>query len=369
MKNASAQKRSPLAYSPLETLKSDIATGNTLKKQIETAKASGLVKGDHAAVQESKKQAAAQRLKAKQEQAKQKLSKYDSTKLNKTGKQQVREAKVAWDVASAMGDTDGMERSHQKAESARSYSGYSGGADGSQYIRPDMSWAEGVELNKLTYEGQRQMNKARMDYYNAQKAGDKAGMEKAKQRMEEIRTSKGLLAGGTSNTDAYGRPIQDFDAEQEAKRIKSGAESVGKGIAGSLLSVSETGRQFLRNYNRDRWGSVIDANANQADALRAKLALAEKGKGNPEWGTVQELRNRLAAAEGAEQRIKTERTTVDPNPAKPCCGKARRRQRRPPGGFPARTSCWQTPSSLWARPRLASPSASFPASALRWGWG
>lgn len=313
MKNASAQKRSPLAYSPLETLKYDIATGNTLKKQIETAKASGLVKGDHAAVQESKKQQAAQRLKAKQEQAKQKLSKYDSTKLNKTGKQQVREAKVAWGVASEMGDTEGMERAHKKAESARSYSGYSGGADGSQYIRPDMGWAEGVDLNKLTYEGQRQMNKARMDYYNAQQAGDKAGMEKARKRAEEIRTSKGLLAGETGNTDAYGRPIQDFDAEQEAKRLKSGAESVGKGIAGSLLSVSETGRQFLRNYNRDRWGSVIDANANQADALRAKLALAEKGEGNPEWGTVQELRNRLAAAEGAEQRRKTERTTVDPN--------------------------------------------------------
>lgn len=313
MKNASAQKRSPLAYSPMETLKSDIATGNTLKKQIETAKASGLVKGDHAAVQESKKQAAAQRLKAKQEQAKQKLSKYDSTKLNKTGKQQVREAKVAWDVASAMGDTEGMERAHKKAESARSYSGYSGGADGSQYIRPDMSWAEGVELNKLTYEGQRQMNKARMDYYNAQQAGDKDGMEKAKQRMEEIRTSKGLLVGGTSNTDAYGRPIQDFDAEQEAKRLKSGAESVGKGIAGSLLSFSETGRQFLRNNSMDRWGSVIRANASQADALRAKLALAEQGEGNPEWGTVQELRSRLAAAEGAEQRLKTERTTVDPN--------------------------------------------------------
>lgn len=313
MKKATTKKRSPLAYSPMETLKSDIATGNTLKKQIETAKASGLVKGDHEAVQESKKQQAAQRLKAKQEQAKQKLSKYDSTKLNKTGKQQVREAKVAWGVASEMGDTESMERAHQKAESARSYSGYSGGADGSQYIRPDMGWAEGVELNKLTYEGQRQMNKARMDYYNAQQAGDKAGMEKATQRMEEIRTSNGLLAGGTSNTDAYGRPIQDFDAEQEAKRLKSGAESVGKGIAGSLLSVSETGRQFLRNYNRDRWGSVIDANDNQADALRAKLALAEQGEGNPEWGTVQELRNRLAAAEGAEQRLKTERTTVDPN--------------------------------------------------------
>lgn len=313
MKKATTKKRSPLAYSPMEALKSDIATGNTLKKQIETAKASGLVKGDHAAVQESKKQAAAQRLKAKQEQAKQKLSKYDSAKLNKTGKQQVREAKVAWGVASEMGDTEGMERAHKKAESARSYSGYSGGADGSQYIRPDMSWAEGVELNKLTYEGQRQMNKARMDYYNAQQAGDKDGMEKAKQRMEEIRTSKGLLAGGTGNTDAYGRPIHDFDAEQEAKRFKSGAESVGKSIAGSLLSVSETGRQFLRNYNRDRWGSVIDANANQADALRAKLSLAEKGEGNPAWGTVQELRNRLAAAEGAEQRRKTERTTVDPN--------------------------------------------------------
>lgn len=313
MKSASTKKRSPLTYSPLETLKSDIATGNTLKKQIETAKASGLVKGDHAAVQESKKQQAAQRLKAKQEQAKQKLSKYDSTKLNKTGKQQVREAKVAWNVANEMGDTESMERAHKKAESARSYSGYSGGADGSQYIRPDMGWAEGVELNKLTYEGQRQMNKARMDYYNAQKAGDKAGMEKARKRAEEIRSSKGLLAGGIGNTDAYGRPIQDFDAEQEAKRLKSGAESVGKGIAGSLLSLSETGRQFLRNNSMDRWGSVIKANASQADALRAKLALAEQGEGNPEWGTVQELRNRLAAAEGAEQRLKTERTTVDPN--------------------------------------------------------
>lgn len=314
MKNASAQKRSPLAYSPLETLKSDIANGNTLKKKVETAKASGLVKGDQEAVQESKKQAAAQRLKAKQEQAKQKLSKYDSTKLNKTGKQLVREAKVAWDVANEMGDTEGMERAHQKAESARSYSGYSGGADGSQYIRPDMDWSEGVELNKLTYEGQRQMNKARMDYYNAQQAGDKAGMEKAKQRAEEIRSSKGLgLAGETGNTDANGRTIQDFDAEQEAKRLKSGAVSIGKGIAGSLLSLSETGRQFLRNYTRDRWGSVIDANANQADDLRAKLALAEQGEGNPAWGTVQEIRNRLAAAEGAEQRRKTERTTVDPN--------------------------------------------------------
>lgn len=268
---------------------------------------------DQEAVQRSKQEDYARRVKSQQEQAKQKLSWYDQTKLNQTGKQLVREAKVAWDVANALGDTEGMNRAHQKAESARSYSGYSGGGDGSQYIRPDLSWAEGVELNKLTYEGQRQMNKAWMDYYNAQQAGDTIGMDRAKKRMEEIRSSKGLgLAGETGSTDAYGRPIQDFNAELEEQKLKAGAESIGKGIAGSLLSFSETARQALENYNRDRWGSNINANANQVYDLRAKLALAEKGEGNPEWGTIQQLRQRLAAAEGADE-LRKSGTTVDPN--------------------------------------------------------
>jgi hypothetical protein len=305
-------------YSPLDYMLQDAKNGNTVKTKVATARASGLAKGDQKAWQESKRQQQTQRIKAKQEQDKQKLSRYDSTKLNKTGKQLVREAKVAWNVANDMGDEEGMARAHQKAESARAYSGYSGGSDGSQYIRPETGWEDKVAMNQMSSSIQRQLNKARMDYETAKQGGDKEGMKAAIRRETEIRRS--LRQAGalqSQRTDANGRSMwsgSKEDAQREAEQMAAGFKAAGTGMAGSVLSLIETAAKSTDNYVLDQNRDYIEKTANDLNLWKARLELAQQGQGDPAWGTIEQLEQRVRIAENMD-KLRSASRAVDPNAA------------------------------------------------------
>lgn len=294
----------PLNYMQLAAYKKD--TGS---KKIQAAKQRTTAESRKQTRQKLAEQKEA-RIKRQKELRKYTLSKRDRKNLNQTGKQLVREAKSAYDAAKAIGDRAGMAEAHAKAELTRKQYGYSGGAAGDEYISPTLPWEDKIGLNEA---GIRQVKKARMDYQAAKDSGDKEGMKAAIRREAEIR--KSVKYGATDwskKTDAYGREIWPGDREREKERMVAGAKAIGTGFAGSLLSLRETANQAMRNYNRKRWGRNIQANANQADSLRAKLALAEAGEGSPDWGTVQRLKNRLAAGEGAEKAMR-EGTSIDPD--------------------------------------------------------
>lgn len=63
------------------------------------------------------------------------LSKADTNKLSDHQQNQIKQLKQDWANANAAGDTAGMKAAHDAAEAIRSTEGYSGGSDGSGYIR------------------------------------------------------------------------------------------------------------------------------------------------------------------------------------------------------------------------------------------
>ena len=65
-------------------------------------------------------------------------------------KSAIEKAKADWDAANALGDEAGKAAAHAAAEAARASVGYSGGADGSQYIA---TRANGIEGGPITYTG------------------------------------------------------------------------------------------------------------------------------------------------------------------------------------------------------------------------
>jgi hypothetical protein len=144
-----------------------------------------------------------------------------------------------------------MAKAHADAERIRSRYGYSGGKEGSERIEgPGLTEKDKATLNKP---GQNAL-------LSALTLGDK-------ERAEEIRKAKGFQATDFSQKkDGEGRTIfSQTKAEQEkaGDQFLAGLEAAGKGFAGSLLSLHETFNQAMRNYNRDRWGRNIQANANQ----------------------------------------------------------------------------------------------------------
>lgn len=192
--------------------------------------------------------------------------------------QMIREAKAAWDKAKEEGSIEGVRRAHEKAENVRGWSGYSGGSDGSEYITADLTWDEKRTLNQT---GQNKLKKAKLDRQKAWEAKDAKGVQDATRAMAEILSAPGYRANPSDigrPTDAYGRPmLTSRERLEDAARAMAGAKAIGTGIGGSLLSLAETGNQAMRNYTRDRWGHVLEANANQtgdpalADAARKRL--------------------------------------------------------------------------------------------------
>ena len=234
--------------SPLDLMKKDAATKTTVKDKVTYAKQSG-------AVEKTNVQKSVQANQKKQEaksQARSQLTLSESDlSLPSLSKKGILDAKLSWGEAYNAGDKEGMAKAHADAEKIRSRYGYSGGSSGSEKIEgPGLSEKDKVTLNQS---GQQAL-------LSALTLGDK-------ERAEEVRKAKGFQATDFSQKkDGEGRTIFSQTKEEQEKagdQFLAGLEAAGKGFAGSLLSLHETFNQAMRNYNRDRWGRNIQANANQ----------------------------------------------------------------------------------------------------------
>ena len=296
-------------YTPVDYMRLDAKNGNTASKKIQQARANTTPES-RAQIRERVKQEAEESRRRKQELRKIRISKYDRKNLNSTGQQMVREAKSAYDTAKAAGDRAGMEEAHDKAEMTRKQYGYSGGAAGDEYISPELSREDRVGLNE---DGIRQVKKARMDYEAARQAGDKEGMKAAIRRETEIRRNLRRAARVQGQrTDAYGREIWSGDREREMERMAAGVKAAGTGIAGSVLSLFETAAKSTDDYVLEQNRDYIEKTANELDSWKAKLKLAKQGQGDPSWGSIQQLEQRVRIAENLD-KLRRSGSTVDPN--------------------------------------------------------
>lgn len=281
------------ATSPLNQAKSDAATGTTVKTKISNAKTSGLASGS------GKSQAANQKKQEAKSEAKSKLTLSEADlQLPSLSQKNILDAKLSWEEAKAAGDKEGMAKAHEQAEKIRARYGYSGGTSGSEKI--EKAKLTDQDKRTLTQEGQNALLSA-LTLGNERRAG-------------EVRSAKGFQKD-TTQKDSEGRTIFTQTKEEREKageQFLAGLEAAGKGVAGSLLSIHETFNQAMRNYNRDRWGANLQANANNVEMLEARLAQVEAGEGNPKWGTAAEIRHQLGAAKAAREAL-DDSTIVDPN--------------------------------------------------------
>ena len=250
---------------PLTKLQEDAAEKNTGSKKIQTAKQRTTAESRKQTRQKLAEQKQA-RIKRQQELQQYTLSKSDRKNLNKTGQQLVREAKAAWEAADDAGNQTAKAAAHAKAELVRKQYGYSGGKAGEEYLSPQLSADEKARLNQT---GQTELKKARMDYETAKRGGDKEGMKAAILRETEIRKAMKYQNLGYSpiiGTDAHGRPIRA--ASQRDQMI---GEAIGKGFVGSLLSLRETSRAAMNNYQRQRWSGDKTPVTVNPDALGQRL--------------------------------------------------------------------------------------------------
>lgn len=232
--------------SPLELAKRDGVTRTTVRNKVTNAKQSKAAINTKQSIQNNRK---------KQEErsaARNKLALPEADRnLPALSQKGILDAKLSWEEANKVGDQARMDKAHRDAEKIRSRYGYSGGTTGAEYIQgPSPSEKDKATLNQPGLQA----------LLSALTLGDK-------DRAEEIRKAKGFQAVDYSTQkDGEGRTIFTQTREEREKageQFLSALEAAGKGAVGSLLSVHETANQAMRNYNRDRWGRNLQANANQ----------------------------------------------------------------------------------------------------------
>ena len=204
--------------------------------------------------------------------AKQTLSRADKD-LSAADRLKVKDAKTAWDQAEAAGDVAGMQVAHKRAEAVRKRYGYSGGVAGDEYISPELTTQELSMLNTL---GRQRLKAARMNLETAQKTGDETAIAEAESIISRILELPAYRQAAYQNelTTGQGTPLQvrsRGDMLDAFNRTIAGGEAAAKGFAGSLLSLREISRDFVRENAQERWGGIQKGPAQSDGVTRALM--------------------------------------------------------------------------------------------------
>lgn len=186
--------------------------------------------------------------------ARQDLSEWDRRNMNAAQQRQVQEAKLRYKEAQKAGKKEDAARAHREAENLRGLHGYSGGAAGDQFVRPELSQGE---YNALNSQGELAMRQARMA---RQRAVTEDEIARADQRIEAILRAPGYREGPVTDADTSrgwsfgpeGRRMWAGTREQnrqDAQQSKAALQATGEGIVGGLAYAG----QIANRANRDRY--------------------------------------------------------------------------------------------------------------------
>ena len=145
--------------------------------------------------------------------------------------------KAAYADAQKRGDKTGMNQAHADAEAIRNQAGFSGGADGSEYIpmqggnsaqstgNTSQPSAPSQPVNPgnglLNAQQQQQIQQLKDAYAKAQAAGDKAAMELAHSQAEAVRNQAGFSGGADGSGFQIGtNPLGGMTAEEMARYVE-----------------------------------------------------------------------------------------------------------------------------------------------------
>lgn len=305
------------SLAPLNLLKRDAISGTTTRDKNLYARTSGAVGRLSAAeVKAKNKKAGEERAARDKKSAAHVLSRQDK-RLSKREQTLIRDAKTSYDEAREKGDKAGMQAAHRSAENIRKSHGYSGGVTGQESISPELTHEEKVLLNKT---GQERLKMAKMNLEAAKAAGNENGIAAAERAVKRILETDAFRNEGTKKLSGFvtghgqtvdRKPLSMEEFKEGEKKFNEGLYSVMAAVPGSILSLVETSNQAIENDFREKNWDYINEKANNLELYKARLALAKKGEGNPEWGTVAQLEQQVKIAENAE-KMRSAGTTVDP---------------------------------------------------------
>ena len=242
-------KERSVTRSPMEQLRADAIAGRgawASDLRVETKKSD---KEKAKEIVENSKKAMRNRKVARQD-----LSEWDRRNMNAAQQRQVQEAKLRYKEAQKAGKKEDAARAHREAENLRGLHGYSGGAAGDQFIRPELSQGE---YNALNSQGELAMRQARMA---RQRAVTEDEIARADQRIEAILRAPGYREGPVTDADtsrgwSFGPEGRRMWAgtrgqnRQDAQQSKAALQATGEGIVGGLAYAG----QIANRANRDRY--------------------------------------------------------------------------------------------------------------------
>lgn len=242
-------KERSVTRSPMEQLRADAIAGRgawASDLRVETKKSD---KEKAKEIVENSKKAMRNRKVARQD-----LSEWDRRNMNAAQQRQVQEAKLRYKEAQKAGKKEDAARAHREAENLRGLHGYSGGAAGDQFVRPELSQGE---YNALNSQGELAMRQARMA---RQRAVTEDEIARADQRIEAILRAPGYREGPVTDADTSrgwsfgpeGRRMWAGTREQnrqDAQQSKAALQATGEGIVGGLAYAG----QIANRANRDRY--------------------------------------------------------------------------------------------------------------------
>lgn len=250
-------KERSVTRSPMEQLRADAMAGRgawASDLRVETKKSD---KEKAKEIVENSKKAMRNRKVARQD-----LSEWDRRNMNAAQQRQVQEAKLRYKEAQKAGKKEDAARAHREAENLRGLHGYSGGAAGDQFIRPELSQGE---YNALNSQGELALRQARMA---RQRAVTEDEIARADQRIEAILRAPGYREGPVTDADTSrgwsfgpeGRRMWAGTREQnrqDAAPDIAALKSLGYGWAGQAASFAETtvdANQDMRSRNNmEQW--------------------------------------------------------------------------------------------------------------------
>lgn len=149
---------------------------------------------------------------------------------------------------------------HKAAEDIRQAYGYSGGADGSQYITEGLEQSAGNHFDaSLSAADQAAVDQHRLQYYIAQATGNQAGMDAAHNAAEAIRAQSGYSGGADGS---------DYIALQQQQ---AAATIPGVSAREPAWSATDLRNQMLANVpNTDPWALTAQQKANLPNVNQTK---------------------------------------------------------------------------------------------------